>query len=137
MTSFTNSQIVEIARNQKRILWLLVIGLAVLLGSFRLPAVRTVIVLLTLTILGIGVIAAWMIYRLATVMEEPGRWLYVVCAFIPYVSTVTLLILNVRATSALRNHGLRVGLMGVSHADIVRLASPEGAPVQTGDERSN
>ena len=137
MTSFTNAQIAMIARSQKRILWLLLIGLVVLFGGFALPAVPTVIGLLYLTILSIGLIAAWLIYRLATVMEEPGRWIYVVCAFIPYVSTVTMLILNVRATSALRKHGLRVGLMGVSRADIARLASPEAAPVPTDDERSS
>jgi len=39
-----------------------------------------------------------------------------VCMFIPLVSLITLLLLNSRATTALRAAGYRVGLLGASKA---------------------
>lgn len=122
MTTYTDLQIVEIARSQRRILWLLLVSIGVVLGGFVLPHTGGVSALLYTTFIVIGIVGAVLIYRLATAMEEPWRWIYVVCAFIPYVSTVTLLILNVRATSALRARGIRVGLMGADKQDVARLS---------------
>jgi len=121
MTKYTDPQIVEIAQNQRRVLWLLLISIGVVVGALVLPHAGGVVVLLYTTAIVIGTVGSVLIYRLATAMEEPWRWVYVVCAFIPHVSTVTLMILNVRATSVLRARGIRVGLMGADKQDVVRL----------------
>jgi len=121
MNTFTDLQLFEIARNQKRILWLLLMSILVIIGAPFIPHAPIFIVLIEAVFALIGIIGAVLIYRVANALEEPWPWLYVVCAFVPCVNTVTLLIVNVRATAALKRRGIRVGLMGVDKTDLEKL----------------
>jgi hypothetical protein len=115
VTTYTPAQIRIIIRAQKRVLWLLLFSILLVLPIF-LPvstALAQILapVLLIAYILA-GIVGAFFVYRLALALEDPVPWLYLICAFIPGVSTITLLILNLRATAALEANGVYVGLMG-------------------------
>jgi len=57
-------------------------------------------------------------------------WVYVVAAFIPCISLITLLLLNHYATQALRQNGVRVGLLGARTSDLENISSTGAAPPQ-------
>jgi hypothetical protein len=135
MSPFTDAQILEIARNQERILWLLLASCVVVLGSFLVPPGVIAGSLFLAALAAIGIVATVLIYRLSKALER-SPWVYVVCAFIPYVNTATLLIMNLRATAALRSRGISVGLMGANQSDLSKLtaaaksgAATRGQPV--------
>jgi len=46
---------------------------------------------------------------------------YLLLGLIPCISLVSLLMLSSRAQAALKSHGVAVGLMGASRADLERL----------------
>ena len=121
MKTLTYTQLLEVARNQKQILWLLLASVVVVIAAFCIPSNRIVGVLI-LTAFGlIGIISTVSLYRLAKALDVAWPWLYVVCAFIPYVNTVTLLFINFRATASLKRRGIPVGLMGADNAVIENL----------------
>ena len=93
-------------------------GIPVLIFAMFAPETRTITVAIMAVFILMGIIGAFLIYRLAIDLEEPWPWLYVLCAFIPYVSTATLLIMNARATGALKGKGIGIGLMGASKRDL-------------------
>jgi len=144
MKTLIDSEVLEVARHQKRILWLLLISIPVVIGAVCLRAIGSssalilaVSVLILAAVVLIGIIATLSVYRLAKALEVACPWLYVVCAFIPYVSTVTLLVINLRATAALKRRGIRVGLMGADTRDVENLklaaqpgAAPNGGPAK-------
>jgi hypothetical protein len=81
-----------------------------------------------------------LIYRLAKALEVQSPWVYVVCAFIPYINNLTLLVINVQATGALKRHGIQVGLMGARNEDLMKLvpaAQPGTAPREVPPESEN
>jgi len=121
MNTFTDSQLFEIGRGQKKILCLILVSIPIVIGLPFVPATRFSVMLIGVLFILIGCIGAVLIYRLATALDEPWPWLYVVCAFIPYVNTATLLIVNVKATAALKARGIRVGLMGADRSELNRL----------------
>jgi len=121
MNTFTDSQLFEIARNQKRILRLLLISIPVVIGAPFVPATSISIGFIGAVFILFGIFGTVLIYRLANALEEPWPWLYVACAFVPYVNTATLLIVNVKATAALKARGIWVGLMGADKKDLKRL----------------
>src|SRR5690242_8093177 len=99
MNVLADTQLFEVARNQKRILWLLLISVVVVFGTFCIPPNPVTGVLIFAALVFIGIIAAVFIYRLAKALEVEWTWLYVACSFIPYVNTATLLVINLRATA--------------------------------------
>jgi hypothetical protein len=135
MKTLVDSQLYEVARHQKRILRLLLISIAVVIVVFCIPATDISSALIVAASGLIGIISTVSIYRLAKALEVAWPWLYVVCAFIPYANTVTLLVINFRATAALKLRGIRVGLMGADTRDVENLklaaqpgAAPNGGP---------
>ena len=117
-SSWSPAEVVEIARRQRQILWLILLGLVGLVIPFA--------------VLVIGLIQVYFVVKLASSLRSRAPWLYIVPMFIPYISLLTLLFLNRKATAAIRSHGLSVGLMGVSESDIGRftaeLHGPAAAP---------
>jgi hypothetical protein len=115
VTTYTPTQIRIIIRAQKRVLWLLLFSILLVVPIF-LPVstalAKILAPILLIAYILIGAIGALFIYRLALAIEDPVPWLYLICAFIPGVSTITLLILNIRATAALTANGIDVGFMG-------------------------
>lgn len=133
------TQFLEIASQQKRLLGLLVISIPVVAGTFCVPSITepgpVMLILLLLLFVGmiaIGVFSVVAIYRLAKALRVQAPWIYVACSFIPYLNTVTMLIINGRATAALRRAGIHVGLMGADREDLARLATSDRASTEVG-----
>lgn len=103
-----NSEILEVAKYQKNILWLIIVNLLTFWMVF--------VSILT------GIIGIIFIYRLAKVLKSSLDWLYIVLSFIPVVNVIALLLLNRKATVVLRAHGIRVGLMGANQEDLSKLS---------------
>jgi hypothetical protein len=115
-------QLQEIAYRQKMLLYSIlvnILSIAPITVLFRYPS---------LEFLGGGlwlsavVLQLWCWYRLGTVfgISQSKIWLLGVCLFVPYISLFILLVVNGRATSALKKAGVRVGLLG---ADLRTLRS--------------
>lgn len=115
MKAYTRPELVVISRIQKHVLRLILVSLLVVLPLIvpLPPGLDEALTLAALpALLLIGAIGAVLVYRLAKAIRCAAPWVYVAFAFIPYINTVTLLILNARATAALRANGVEVGLMG-------------------------
>src|SRR5688572_1859873 len=115
MTTFTPEELSGIIRAQKNVLRLLLISIFLVAAMFLpVPSEMADFVApaIVIAFLVIGLIGAVFIHRLARALGDPVAWIYVICAFIPLVSTVTLLILDLRATAALRANGIEVGMLG-------------------------
>lgn len=71
-----------------------------------------------LVLLGALGMSLFGVYRVSKGLghSTPIKIVIGVCMFIPLVSLITLLLLNSRATTALRAAGYRVGLLGASKA---------------------
>ncbi len=123
----SNVEILEIAKQQKTILWFIPISIlsilvylvAVAMGPEIASAIP--ITIATATAIAIGVISLIFVYQLALALKEPAPLLYVALAMIPCISTIAILILNGRATSALKAQGIRVGLMGARKEDLDKI----------------
>jgi hypothetical protein len=122
MTTFTDAQLVDIARSQKSILRLILSSILLLATGSFMPATITNQGILLAAIVVVGVIGILLIYRLANALEE-SPWVYVVCAMIPCVNTATLVIMSLKATGVLKRRGIQVGLMGVDAQDLKILAT--------------
>jgi hypothetical protein len=102
----TPVQLLEIAKRQKTILWLILINI---LASFLPPL-----------LLIIGVIQIYFLSKLSTAINMRS-WAYIVGGFIPFINFIVLAVLNSKATAMLQANGIRVGLMGAKSADLNRL----------------
>src|SRR5688572_19016350 len=115
MTIYTYPELAEIIRAQQNVLRLLLLSIVLVVFTFvpLSPAIaQFVSPAILLGYVSVGFLGAIFIYRLARAIHEPVPWLYVIGAFIPMVNTVTLLVLNLRATAALRANAIEIGLMG-------------------------
>ena len=77
-------------------------------------------------VLVINIVAVVFIYRLAKALQKTA-WVYALAAFFPCVGLITLLIINFQATRTLRQHDVRVGLLGARKSDLESLP-PTVAP---------
>jgi hypothetical protein len=128
----------EIARRQKAILYLILINLVLILGWIGMvaasPEMRAAVAIVTLWIVSLAakIISAVLIYRLAKALRRIA-WAYAVAALVPWLDLICLLVINWMATRALRQAGLHVGLMGARRIELQRLRpdSPAEVPRQT------
>jgi uncharacterized membrane protein len=104
----TSRELIEIAKNQKNILWLILIG-------FVLPLISHYL------IFGSSIIQAFFVYNLAASMKSKSPAIYCILMFIPLINFIALLVLNGGATSILKKNGISVGLMGANTYDILKL----------------
>jgi hypothetical protein len=117
----------QVARRQRAILWYILASLVlqVLLftpiGSFH-PLVA-LFILLAFLALQIMIVVGVVQLLAALGVGIIWRILCIVLLFAPCISLLTLLVINSRATRALRDAGLRVRLMGVRDADVLRALS--------------
>ncbi len=134
------AQLLETAKQQRRVLWLVVASIPLVIASMVIPTMTgpealmlTLLALLLVGMVAIGVLGVVAVYRLARALQVSAPWIYVACAFIPYISTFTLLIINHRASAALKRGGIRVGLMGADRGDLLRIgtAMPQSVPANT------
>ena len=120
-STYSNVEILYIAKQQKAVLWLIPISILAYLVGFAIgPHMVPVFVL------ALGVISLIFIYQLALALKEPAPWVYAILALIPCISLISMLILNGRATSALKAQGIRVGLMGARREDLDKINANTG-----------
>lgn len=147
------SQIRAIAATQKQLLWVILaaIGFAVVNAGFNLNARNLdpqIVPVAAMAILGLAVVMAVVqivaVIRLCLALGEGWATIfYAVMMFIPCISLLFLLILNSRATTRLKQAGIRVGLFGARWSDVenyqvdkAAIACPTcGEPI-TGDAKT-
>ena len=113
--SFTASEICDVAKNQSRILYCILANIVVLILAFTpLAAI--------ISIFSLVVSIAMLIFlvMLRNAMKKNIALTVILCVlmFIPLCGLLILLYHVTRATALLRTAGLKVGLMGVSSADL-------------------
>ena len=74
---WTNTELVEVAKRQKQVLWMIPLSLV---GMF-----------IPLTCIVIGLIQLYFIYKLAKAERSSSPWLYIIMAFIPLISLIGIL----------------------------------------------
>jgi hypothetical protein len=113
---------------QRRIMWVILAALLLTLsfgvGSVIVPQSPPVQIALTtvLVIARLGIIALTMtgVYQLATALgaATSTRVLYTLAMLLPCIGLIVLLVVNQQATNLLKQHRIKVGLMGPRVADL-------------------
>lgn len=101
MTYITDKELCDIANGQKAVIWLIPFSLAAILVPFFGQIVM-------------GIFSLIFVYKLAVALKSKVAWLWCILMFIPIISMISLCILNGKATSVLKNAGIKVGLMGAN-----------------------
>jgi len=105
---YTNAEVVAIAKKQKAIIWLILASLA----AFVFPPAWIVI----------AVVQILFVFQLVKALKLSAAWVWCIGMIIPLVSLLLLLVLNGKATTAIKGKGVRVGLMGADKAQLEKLA---------------
>jgi hypothetical protein len=106
-----------IAGYQKAVLVCILVYLALVASQFFLPVeMRT---LLVASVIVLGVVGTVFVFLLATKVYNPGLGVMLgILTLIPCIGLIPLLVVNGKATSVLKEHGVRVGLLGARSSDI-------------------
>ena len=108
MEQYTNAEVVAVAKKQKAIIWLILASLTV----FVFPPAWIVITIVQMVF----------VYQFAKTLKLGAPWVWCIGMIIPFVSLILLLVLNAKATTAIRGKGVRVGLMGADKAQLDKLS---------------
>jgi hypothetical protein len=113
----SREQLRGIAGNQKAIILCVFIYLCLIPAQFLLP--ENIRPLLGLALIPLGIAAAVFIFLLATKIYSQGTGILLgILTLFPCVGLIVLLIINQKATSILKEHGVSVGLFGASSSNI-------------------
>lgn len=109
----TSAGVELIRQGQKLLIYAIVLNVAVTLLLAFVPALAGIDIGLQLVVLGVSIYG---LVKLFQGFRTPiwARILLFITMLIPLVNIVVLLVLNARATKALRAAGYTVGLMGAS-----------------------
>jgi hypothetical protein len=134
--TYTDTEIIDVAKCQKRVNWLVVwyfiACFAVGFISAIVPQISDLII--TLTQIAFVILAAFVIYELAVALKSSNPWVWVLVILIPCGGIIALLILSARASRALKTRGIRIGLMGANNNDLKKIAdsaAEEDAKINT------
>ena len=108
MPHFTKGEVVEVARMQKAVLWLL---LALLVANGLAASVPIIGLVVLVVYLVVVVASLFYTYKLANAVKAPSPGQYLILALIPCLNIIALLLINGNATAVLKKHGIPVGLM--------------------------
>ena len=113
-----------IAVRQRVIMYCILAYLVLIVGQFALPPeLRLIPALLALAV---SITAAVFVFMLALALYNTGTGILLgILTLIPLVGLIVLLTINGKATNVLRQHGIRVGLMG---ADPNQIPAPGTVP---------
>ncbi|HWE96988.1 MAG TPA: hypothetical protein VG269_23705 [Tepidisphaeraceae bacterium] len=107
----------NIAVRQKAIMYCILAYIALIIGQFALPPELRIIVVLLAA--GASLTAAVFVFMLAIAVYNTGIGIVLgILTLIPLVGLIVLLVINSKATNILREHGIRVGLMGANSSQI-------------------
>ena len=122
---FTVDEICNVAKNQSYILYCVLINFIVIFSLFFIPAERVnampfIAVLVILPVVVFSVATIVFLVKLRNAMKKNVALTVFACIlmFVNYVSLLVLISHVVSATKLLRSAGLKVGLMGVSSAEL-------------------
>ena len=111
--NYTDTEVLVIAKRQKAIIWLILLSIPAYAASIVIPFIPIILAIISLVF----------IYQLAAALKESAPWRYVILGLIPCVNLIALLVINARATSALKARGIGVGLMGARKDDLDKLTT--------------
>lgn len=117
MPHFSKAEVLEVARTQKAVLWLLLALLVANGLAATLPIVGIIVYLVA------AVVSLIYIYKLARAVKAPSPGQYLVLGLIPCLNMVALLLINSNATAVLKAHGISVGLMGASRKQLAEFSA--------------
>ena len=126
MMNYTPAELLNIGRRQRNVLWLL---LGTLLFYVLMAVVPTrglplgTPEILILGTLAIVILSVTFIYQMASALKSDMAWLYAILGLVGVVQLIVLLVLNSKATSALRKNGIAVGFMGANVSELAKLAA--------------
>ena len=124
---FTVDEICNVAKNQSYILYCVLINIILIFSLFFIPAMSVnampfIAVLVILSAVGFSVATIVFLVKLRNAMKKNVALTVFACIlmFVKYVSLLVLVYHVISATKLLRSAGLKVGLMGVSSAELAR-----------------
>jgi hypothetical protein len=111
--SLSRQDLYSVAIYQKVILLCILCYLGVVVARFAVP--EELHLLLSLGVLGVGIVATVFVFMLAIKLYETGTGVVLgILTLVPLVGLIILLVVNGKATSTLQQHGYRVGLLGAN-----------------------
>lgn len=113
--TFTKDAILNIAKFQSLLCWLIIVTLLVYIFA-------PILTILT------SIASIYFVYSLAKSLGEIRPWVYIIAMLIPIVSILALLNLIQKATKVLRAHNIRVGVMGANKEDLKEYQNENVAP---------
>lgn len=122
-----NVDLRTVARRQRLLLWEILAALLLnlgLLGLGGMPLWFNLLVGLFAVVVQIAVVVTVVSLLAALRVHIVWRIVYILLLFAPCISLLMLLSANARATRALKNAGLKVGLMGVRDEEVERILGP-------------
>ena len=115
--TFSRADLREVAIRQKVILMCVLVYLLAIALQFVVPHERRAIP--AIASLGAGVIGAVFVFLLAVKLYGTGTGAALgILTVIPLIGLIMLLVVNAKATNVLKGHGISVGLLGASTADV-------------------
>jgi hypothetical protein len=107
----------SIAGYQKGIIFCILGYLALYAAVFAVPPDLKLWV--ALAIIPVGIAATVFVFLLATTVYSTGTGvLYAILTLIPCIGLIMLLVINGKATTILKENGIRVGLLGANSSDL-------------------
>ena len=110
-----------IALRQKAVMYCILAYAVLVLTRFLVPAGLpvAVVLLLALATLAVTLAAAVYVFMLAMSLYNTAAGVTLgILTLVPLVGLIVLLIINSKATNVLREHGIKVGLMGANSRQI-------------------
>jgi hypothetical protein len=106
-----------IALYQKGILVCILVYILLVVGQFALPVALQLVLFLVAA--AVSITATVFVFLLATKVYSPGMGILLgILTLIPLIGLIVLLIINGKATSTLKSHGIDVGLLGADLSKI-------------------
>lgn len=107
-TKWSQQELVQIAKWQKTIIFILVL----VLFSLFLPMIKiglNVFIVIRFLLL---ITQAYALFKLAVSIKADSPILYALSCIIPWINIIVLLVASSKATKILKNSGINVGLLG-------------------------
>ena len=123
----TDPRVVEIARKQRTLLWIVAAHIILAFVSFCLHAaagegarVGLARAIAAVPLIGLEVYAVTIVVKLMRAMEQNTPLIVVtcICLFVPCLAFLLLLAVSAQATKALRAKGYHVGFIGLGPRDL-------------------
>jgi hypothetical protein len=109
---FNNDELRNIIKRQKLVIIIFFVSIAAVFLNYTVPILGPIALIIT------TLFFIYVLYRLATSLRMRFAWLYCVASFIPYVSFIVFIYIFSKASTVLKDHGIRVGLLGGNLKDI-------------------